>query len=104
MAEFIRYRVQDHTLTRIQDSIESFALQVQSEGIGGGRLIEDIEISNSGSTRIDHALERKYLGYILVSADVHATLKVVTTDNTAPEDYIPLVASAAITKASLWVF
>jgi hypothetical protein len=104
MAEFTRYRVQDHTLTRIQDNIESFALQVQSEGIRSGRLIENVEISNSGSTRIYHGLERKYLGYILVSADVHATLKVVETDNTSPKEFVALVASAAITKASLWVF
>lgn len=89
MAEFTRYRTEDHALTRVQDSIEAFSREVQSGGIADGRVLEDVVIKTS-TVRVPHGLGRRYRGFIVVRRDVE---HVVYEDKTSDADrsvYLPL--------------
>jgi len=102
MAEFVRHRVNDADLAKIQDQIESYTVALRSEIMPPGRLIKNVKLSTT-KHRVFHGLNRNYSGYIVVSKDAHATVKVDKSDNVAPLRYIPLLASADV-EVSLWVF
>lgn len=102
MAEFIRHRVNDADLARIQDQIESYTISLRSELMPPGRLIKNVKLSTTNH-RVVHALNRNYSGYIVVSKDAYANVKVDVSDNNSPSQYIPLLASADV-EVSLWVF
>ena len=102
MANFVRHRLNDTDLTRIQDQIESYATELRSEMFPPGRLIKNVKLSTT-KHRVFHGLNRNYSGYVIVFKDAHATVKVDKSDNVAPLRYIPLVASADV-EVSLWVF
>ena len=102
MAEFIRHRVNDPDLAKIQDQIETYSLSLRSEMLPSGRLIKGLKLSTARE-RVPHGLGRSFSGYIVVSKDAHATVITDVTDNTSPGKYIPLLASAAV-EVSLWVF
>tara|TARA_R110000824_G_scaffold88594_3_gene217791 strand:- start:147 stop:455 length:309 start_codon:yes stop_codon:yes gene_type:complete len=102
MAEFIRHRVNDPDLAKIQDQIETYSLSLRSEMMPPGRLIAGVNLGTT-KERVFHGLNRNYSGYIVVSKDAHATVITDVTDNTSPRNYIPLLASADV-EVSLWVF
>ena len=102
MAEFIRHRVNDADLARIQDQIELYTTSLRSELMPPGRLIKNVKLSTTNH-RVVHGLGRHYSGYIVVSKDAYVNVKVDASDNLDPARHIPLLASADV-EVSLWVF
>ena len=104
MIHFERYRTDDYPLTRVQDKVEQFANDLQGSGLLSGRLIEDIEFASSTTRNIQHGLGRVYRGYIVVSINANATIKVDDTKNNNKAQFLALQSQGTACTASLWVF
>jgi len=74
--------------------------------ITNGRLLQDIALVPAVPVRVEHKLEREYLGWIVVRRDASATVfesTAAAVTPALPDQFINLDTSTNVT-ISLWVF
>ena len=98
MREFTKIRTPDSGLNRVQDNIGVFGQQFTANPLLRGRLIQNIDLSTTAFA-IEHKLNRKPLGWILVDLSAAQTVFKVSSDTR----FLTLQASGACT-VSIWVF
>jgi len=69
-----------------------------------GNFIQNIDsVASSGTAKIKHGLNRKYLGYIIVSMDADTRFYEDTSNNLRPQDELWLV-NAGSNSANIKVY
>mgnify|MGYP005834469741 CR=1 FL=1 len=89
MAQFTRNRLEDHSLTRVQDNIESFANEVADSVILNGRHLTGVKVFSS-TTKIPHGLGRPYRGFIVTNTTSRYPVFRDSTVTSDPAKHIPL--------------
>lgn len=99
LTQFRRTRTADDDLRQVQDAVGFVFQDILSKEILDGRIIKDIFVS--GPTVIEHGLQRKMQGYILVkkNADENVWDSVTLT----PARTFLLNSSGDVT-VTIWVF
>ena len=93
----------DQNLSRVQDNVDDFLRQQKRMNpLQDGILLEGVSIGTN-DTRVNHSLQRKTKGYIVVNRDSNSLIYTSSTANPRPEDQLILKASASVV-ASLWIF
>lgn len=83
---------------RLQSNIEDAVTAALKNPLLDGRLLNDVALI-SGNTKIEHKLDRKIRGYLVVRKSVAANIYDVSNDDL----FLTLNSSAAVT-VSIWVF
>jgi hypothetical protein len=89
----------DENLEQIQSNIQAFTSAISFIPIIKGRLIDDILISDTAYTRIEHKLNRIPRGYIITKMDAPAIVNHEGFD----KSYLNLIATSP-TTIGIWVF
>jgi len=97
---FRQINTNDRELKLIQSNIDSAINSVIRAQILDGVLLESVALV-TGANKIEHKLDRKYVGYIVVRNNSTAT--VYDSSSIETDVYVTLTASAP-TTVSLWVF
>ena len=96
MKNYKRVLQDDITLNRIQDSVEDFAQAIIFPAITGIQIISEVIITTA-DTYVNHKLNRKYQGYIVINKNAAQTIYTSATANNNKNLYIILKASGTVT-------
>lgn len=91
----------DRVVTQVQQNISEALSPILNKEVLGGRLIESVIIVSGTAKRINHGLDRKYKGWIVV--DQNANANIWSSVSSLPEKTLILNSSATVT-VSIWVF
>lgn len=98
---FKKIQSPDRITTQIQDNIEQAINELNRSEILAGRLVQNIVIVSGTPKSVDHRLNRKFKGWIVVEKGAEADIW--SSVATSPEKTLILNSSANVT-CSLWVF
>jgi hypothetical protein len=96
--------LKDFEMSSLQRNVVEFTEQLSIPPVDGV-LIEDIEITNTATTTVNHLLDRKYVGYMIVKINQNSNIWADDADQILPTKTLVLSSSyVGTTTISLWVF
>jgi len=98
-----KVRTDDNIVRQIQDAVEIPLKDISSRSILDGQVLSNIELVTGADNIIDHKLQRKLVGWIVVRQSANANIWDIQDLNTRPQTSLVLQTSANVT-VSLWVF
>lgn len=101
-ANLPQFQSDDRPFQMMQNQWASILTPVLNSPIVNGRLITGQALIN-GATTINHRLDRKLQGWVIVGNNAAATIYDSQTTNTMPDKTLILNSSAACIVA-IWVF
>lgn len=102
MAAFQLVQTDDRNVNQLQQSIAQALKPLLSNPATQGLLLPGVSLS-SGSTTVNHGLNAKLQGWIIVGQSGLATVYDQQAENTNADKTLALVSSAAVT-VTLYVF
>lgn len=101
IAQYRRVRCKDDDLRQVQDAVGFVFQDIMSRQVIDGQIISNVTASAAFS--VDHKLNRKPNGYLVISKDTNVNIWDSQASNPIPSSTLELNSSGAAT-ISLWVF
>lgn len=111
MTELIRYtKIQlegelGEAVSRNLDAIEESLEDLAERDIVPGRRIAGVDVTSSGTTRVNHELGRRWTGYLVTRQDSAGSVYATDANNPAATKETAIVLSSTFNgQIDLWVF
>lgn len=98
-----KVRTDTDIVRQVQDAIEIPLKDISSRAILDGQILSGVELSSGVDNIIDHKLQRKLVGWIIMRQSANANIWDLQNLNTRPQQSLVLQTSANVT-VSIWVF
>lgn len=100
VSAFKRLKSSTPELDRVQDNIQQYTTQLDTNPLLGGVLIKDVALSTT-EVKVEHKLGREPQGWLIVKKN--AAQDIYESSSFLPKRYLSLTAAGTVT-ASIWVF
>lgn len=101
MKKFSQFFTKDDNINRLQKNIDETLNQVLNIELLNGNLLEDIALVSGSINTVNHGLDRKYRGWIIVDKDANANIYSSTSN--VPEKTL-LLNTTLNCVVSIWIF
>lgn len=92
----------DEILNRVQDEVSNAISQLLRTELLDGRLIQNVVLT-AGENSVEHKLDRAPIGWVVTRKRANSEVWDSQDDNTRPNRFLTLNASADVT-VDIWVF
>lgn len=98
-----QFHTTNQDLAKFQASVERALAGLQGKQLPRGLLLSNINLDSSQDNAVQHKLNRRYLGYIIVDKNANAQIWTSVTLNNFKEKQVVLNTSSNVV-VSLWIF